>query len=440
MITQIRFKVFLVFLLSTVPYLSFYSQQKNEEYVNDNFLRNEDHVYKPHIKTVLCHESSFEMNPAMIELNSDQKIQVSFDDLEGGFKTFQYTFLHCDAAWNPDDLMVSEYLSGFFDDQINIRNSSFNTTVQYTHYKFQFPNSALQFIKSGNYLLMVYENGNKEDLVLTRRIMVYENLVNISARVHTPLGSEKLYNSHEVDFSVFYKNYQITNPYLDLKVIITQNQRWDNAISGLKPVFVKENELVFDFDDGSNCFNATNEFRSTDIKSYKYPGPGSEKIFRDSVSKQFQVIQKKDEQRTFKRYLNVQDINGRMLIKCNECNNPDVESDYMLVHYFLPFDLPPDNGDIYIVGGFSRWKCTPENKMIYDSRLKGYKGTLMLKQGYYNYQYAFLRDGDNQLDIEYIEGNQGQAENDYTIFVYHRSNGTYYDRLIAVKNLNSVRN
>jgi hypothetical protein len=63
-----------------------------------------------------------------------------------------------------------------------------------------------------------------------------------------------------------------------------------------------------------------------------------------------------------------------------------------------------------------------------------------LKQGFYNYQYAFLRDGDNKLDIEYIEGNQGQTENDYTILIYHRAMGTFYDRLISVKNLNSIRN
>jgi hypothetical protein len=413
--SMFKFKSLFFILINLFLFIKSFAQTEKEEYVKDNFLRNEDHVYKPTIKTVLCHESSFEMNPPMIDLHSDQKIQVSFDDLEGGFKTFQYTFLHCDASWNPDDLMISEYLSGFFDDQINTRSSSFNTIISYTHYKFQFPNTAMQFSKSGNYLLLVYENGNKEDLLITRRIVVYENLVNISARVHTPLGSDKLYNSHEVDFSVLFKNYQITNPYQDIKVVITQNQRWDNAIYGLKPVFVKDNELTYDYDDGSNCFSATNEFRSTDIKSYKYPGPNTENIFRDSISKQFQVFQKKDEQRSFKRYVNVQDINGRMLIKCNECNNSEIEGDYFLVHYFLPFDLPPDNGDIYLTGGFCKWKCTPENKMVYSKKRKGYEVSLFLKQGFYNYQYAFLRDGDNKLDIEYIEGNQGQTENDYTI-------------------------
>ena len=429
-----------MFVLAFMPFLICFSQGRQDEYVNERFLRYEDHVYKSTIKTVLCHESSFEMNPPMIELNSGQQIQVSFDDLEGDFRTFQYSFIHCDASWNPDDLMVSEYLSGFFDDQITNRASSFNTTVQYTHYKFQFPNTTLQFTKSGNYLLYIYENGNKEELVITRRIVVFEKLVGVSARVHTPLGSDKLFNSHEVDFTVFHKNYQIINPNLDLKVVITQNHRWDNVVSGLKPVFIKDNELVYDFDDGSNCFNANNEFRSTDIKSYKYPGPNTERIYRDSASKEWFVIQRKDEQRSFKKYVNIQDINGRFLIKCNECNNMDIESDYMRVFYFLPFDMPPDNGNVYIVGGFSKWKALPENRMTYNQKLKRYEGTLLLKQGFYNYQYAFLRDSDQVLDIEYFEGNQGQTENDYTIYLYHRGIGTYYDRLISVSNLNSVRN
>ena len=39
------------------------------------------------------------------------------------------------------------------------------------------------------------------------------------------------------------------NPYGDLYVVIRQNGRWDNAISGLNPVFVRDNELIYDYDE-----------------------------------------------------------------------------------------------------------------------------------------------------------------------------------------------
>jgi hypothetical protein len=415
-------------------------QTGKDAYVNENFIRYDDHIYKPNIKTVLCHESSFSLNPPMIDLNSDQKVQVSFDDLDGGFKTYQYTFYHCDASWNPDDLMVSEYLVGFFDDQINNRSSSSTTVVQYTHYEFAFPNTAIRFSKSGNYIVLVYENGNKDEPVLTRRFVIFENMVTIGANVHQPLGSDKLYNTHEVDFSIYFTKYQITNPYIDLKVVITQNNRWDNAIYGLKPLFVKENELTYDYDDGSTCFEAGNEFRSVDIKSLKYPGPNTANMFRDSASMVMQVYQKSDEARMFKRYANIRDINGRLLVKANEASNSDLEADYFWVHFFLPYEESISTGNLYLGGQLGMWKYTKENKLSYNEKRRGYECSLFLKQGYYDYQYVLVRDGETKGEVEFIEGNRAETENDYTVYVYHRTNGTFYDRLICVKNLNSIRN
>lgn len=417
-----------------------YGQIKKDEYVNDNFLRFEDHIYKSNIRTVQLHESSFEMNQPMLDFYSDQTLKLSFDDMDGGNKTYQITFYHCDAGWKQDDLMVSEYINGFYDDQVNNRSTSFNTVALYSHYVYSFPNTSVKFSKSGNYVLLVYENGNKEEPVLTRRFVLYENLINIGATVHQPLGSDKLYNMHEVDFSLFYNKYQVTNPFTDLKVVITQNNHWESAITDLKPVFVKDNELTFDFDDGTNCFDSGNEFRHVDIKSTKYPADNTASLFRDSVSKIFQAYLRKDEARTFKRYVNIRDINGRQLIKANEVSNSEIEGDYFWVHFFLSYDVPLADGNLYVMGNFNNWKNSKENKMIYNAARKGYECSMYLKQGYYDYQYIFYRDGDNKGDVTQIEGNQAQADNDYTIFIYHRTNGQFFDRLIAVKNLNSVRN
>ena len=287
---------------------------------------------------------------------------------------------------------------------------------------------------------MVYENGNKDEPIISRKFRIFENLVSLSARIHQPLGSDVLYNTHEVDFSIFFTQYQLTNPATDVKVVITQNDRFDNSITSLKPLFIKDKELSYDYDDGSNCFPAVNEFRVLDIKSSRYPGPTTQRLFRDSASTVFQVILKKDEPRTFKRYVFSPDINGRYLIKSNEASNSTTEADYMEVTFFLPFEYPTDNGNVYLVGGFNQFQPTKENKMHYDKLNKGYTCKLLLKQGYFNYYYSFLRDGDTRLDPEYFEGNLGQTENDYAIYVFHRTTGTFYDRLICAKHFNSVKN
>jgi hypothetical protein len=431
-----KIHIYLIFLVTC----SINAQQKNkEDYVDDNYMRYDNYIYKENIKTVLLYESSFEMNPPTIELNSPQILELSFDDLDQGNKTYQATFFHCDANWSPDDLVLSEYLTGFFDDNVTDRTSSFNTTIGYSHYKYNFPNQYVKFTKSGNYVLLIYENGNRENPVITRRFILYENLVQITGNVHQPLGSDKLYNSHEVDFSVIFKEYNINNPYLYLKITITQNNRWDNAIYGINPMFVKEGQLTFDYDDGTNCFDAGNEFRSLDIKSCRYPGPNTASFFRDSVTKIFNTALKKDEARTFNRYQLMQDINGRMLIKANEATNSNTEADYMWVHFFLSYDVPITDGNLYVMGALTQWKYSKENKMKYDEKRKGYECKLLLKQGYYNYQYLFLRDNENSGDVKMFEGNRAECENDYTIYVYYKGIGNFYDRLIAVKNLNSLR-
>jgi hypothetical protein len=77
--------------------------------------------------------------------------------------------------------------------------------------------------------------------------------------------------------------------------------------------------------------------------------------------------------------------------------------------------------------------------MQYDTETKRYTKTLYLKQGYYEYNYAFLEDQKKEAEFVVVEGTHQETENDYSILVYYRQPGENYDRLIAVKNLNSVK-
>jgi len=70
---------------------------------------------------------------------------------------------------------------------------------------------------------------------------------------------------------------------------------------------------------------------------------------------------------------------------------------------------------------------------------KTYECELYLKQGYYNYMYVFLPDGRPAAETDQIEGNHWETENEYTVYVYHKQMGTYYDQLICVEKFSSVR-
>ena len=68
--------------------------------------------------------------------------------------------------------------------------------------------------------------------------------------------------------------------------------------------------------------------------------------------------------------------------------------------------------------------------MVYNPNLELYEGILLLKQGFYNYNY--VRKVDGELDKTSISDTHAQTENNYLVLVYHRSIGSLYDALIGV--------
>lgn len=413
-----------------------YHDSTADDYYGSNAIRYEDYIYKQYIKTVQLRDESFELSQPILNLGSEEKLKLSFDDLDGDLKTYSYTIIHCNANWEPSDLMVAEYIDGFADNNITDYHHSFNTIQKYTHYNAIFPNNATRITKSGNYILKVYQDGNSENIVITKRFMIYESKISIECRVMQASIIEDRNYKQELDFTIQRGGYNINNPFSDLKIVITQNNRWDNAKTNLKPVFVKDAELVYDFDQ-ENVFTAGNEYRNFDIKSIRYH---SEKIYTvgiDSLGNQVTLYS--DDKRTFKRYYSQSDINGNFLIKVQEGNNSEVEADYCYVHFFLPYDDPMIDGNLYVFGAYNGWRCNQENLLHYNAKRFGYECTLFLKQGYYNYEYAFLKDGATEADNTIIEGMHYETENDYTIYVYHRAQGYFYDQLIGVKRLNSMK-
>ena len=77
--------------------------------------------------------------------------------------------------------------------------------------------------------------------------------------------------------------------------------------------------------------------------------------------------------------------------------------------------------------------------MIYNKALQQYEGSLYLKQGYYNYEYVYLKDNEKTGDETFIEGNHSETENDYVIYVYYKPISGVYDQLIGVKRFNTVK-
>jgi len=421
--------IFLIFTLKLVS---------QDDYVNDNQMRYEDWTYKSYIKTVLLHESTFDANPAILQFNGREQLELSFDDLEGDKKEYAISFVHCSANWEPSDLVSAEYMNGFYEANIINYNYSTNTIQRYTHYSILFPQTNMQFTKTGNYIAYVYEDNNKEKIVLTKRFMIYENKITVLANIRQAMGNDEQYEKQHIDFSLLNSQYELTNPFTDLKIVITQNNRWDNAVNNIKPTFVEPTKLTYSLDDKST-FNGGNEFRYFDTRSLRTYTERVYDIYKDSTYI-YHVELKNDELKTFKNYSFYNDLNGGFLIKNQDMvGSPDIEADYAWVHFFIPYDNAQGAGNFYVLGKLTEWRLNKTNRMTYNYKKMGYECNLFVKQGYYNYTYVYLKDDKKGGDETFTEGNHWETENDYTIYVYHRQRGTYYDQLVAIKRMNSLR-
>lgn len=233
-----------------------------------NMNTHQNLTFQQNIKSVIFHKKGWELSDPIMELNSQDNLQLSFDELGDQLQTYNYTIIHCNASWESSNLADNEYIQGFTNAQIREYSYSFNTTYDYIHYALDFPNDEMSPKISGNYILRVFKDFDPEKKILERRFYVTENGVEVNAAVKRPGNVEFRDKGQKIDFKILYKGFRISDPYSDIQVTIMQNGRSDNAITTLKPRFIGNNELDYSYD-FENVFQGGNEFRYFDIKSMR---------------------------------------------------------------------------------------------------------------------------------------------------------------------------
>ncbi|MBT3384578.1 MAG: DUF5103 domain-containing protein [Prolixibacteraceae bacterium] len=418
----VNFSFLLVFFIA--------AQDENFYYENANY--NED------IKTVLMFREGFELSNPVLELGEEISLVFKFDDLSGEIKDYYYTIIHCDANWNESFLLQADYLEGFPDNPLDDFEMSFNTTFSFVNYRLFLPNENIQFKLSGNYALVVFEDNDKEKIVLTKRFYITESLVDIEGTVRRATLDAFKGENQEVDFTIYHENLMINNPQEELKVVVVQNNRWDNSKRGLKPLFIRENALVYDYN-RENVFVAGNEFRYFDNRTNRMNGENV--LTTDFHRPYFHKTLMTDEVRANKKFFSYEEMNGKYAIESQDrVEDYDLECDYTFVHFSLPLESILLGGSVNVFGALTNWNANKSNEMNWNFDTSQYELTMLLKQGYYNFQYVYVPRAELVADHKNIEGSFWETENDYQIFVYFKDLAGRYDRLVGYRQLNSVTN
>ena len=394
-----------------------------------------DSIYKNNIVTVRLYNAGNQLTMPVLNLNSNDQVELHFDDLDADVKYYYYTYQLCNSDWKPANLGQFDYIKGFTQSRItNYRFSSVAHT-RYTHYQALLPDRSTFPSRSGNYLLKVYLDGDTAKLAFTKRLMIVDNKAAIAARVVQPFAPEYFRTHQKLQFTIDVKSLNSFNAAQQVKVVVLQNYRWDMAMKNVQPAFIRGTTMEFN-SENSGIFPAGKEWRWLDLRDFHLQSDRVQSA--DYKKNSTDIFLKPDGPRADQRYVYFRDNNGMSIIEAIRGINPFWEADYATVYFSFapPNGNPYTNKDIYLFGQLTNYNFTDSLKMKFNPEKGMYETHLFMKQGYYDYTYIGV-DKDNPAIRTEFDGNYYETENLYTILVYYRSFISRADELIGVVTFDS---
>lgn len=363
----------------------------------------------------------------VLMLDELEPLHISFDEMSHDVHFYTYS-----VEMLNSDLLSGEYLTGFPTKDIIEYEHSMNTSREYTHYWFDFPNEDMTLTKSGQYRLTIYEDGDKDKKIAEVDFCVVEPLVKIDAKVRANTDIEYNGRYQQLDIDVALNTEESVQNPDNYYMVVTQNNRLDNAVTLRRPTFVDSKRLRY-----INCrdliFEGGNEYHHFDAFSCFYAGHGIDRVYHELGDYHAPLFA---DEITKGQYIHEFDSNGRYVINAERTSDADVEAEYMWVHWTLPMEQPFFDGALYVGGELFGNELSMKNRMQYDNQAQCYWLTALVKQGGYDYQYWFVPK-NQKTTTQRVDGSYWQTENEYAIYVWWRPFGARYDRLVGVSVIRS---
>ena len=411
------FRILLICFFTAKIVPNSYGQKKDQSFENRSF--------KPFVGTVqlypVTQSPDQELGAPIVPINNIQSLLLQFDLLLEEYVDVQAKIIHCNADWTKSMLNDIEYLYDY--NSFDLRDFEYSTSAEvlYVNYWFNLP----RVKTTGNYIIKVYQNGDENDLLFTRRFIVFENLVNIQPNTRISTGVIERDFNQQIDFDVIYSRIKSSNPRTEFKIVVRQNNRWDNLLLGLQPTAIRNDQSLLEYRhfNMENNFKGGNEFRLADLRSYSFRGAYIAHVDPNTKPRKAKV--NPGSSRKHQAYSMMQDRNGGFIIASSETLGDYLACDYISTTFELKSSQLSDS--VYVLGAFNDFQKDKKSLMQYDATTQSYTCDVLLKQGLYDYIYWL----DNEKDPYYFEGSFYQTENNYDIIVYHKSFSDLTDKVVG---------
>ncbi|HEY4208832.1 MAG TPA: DUF5103 domain-containing protein [Puia sp.] len=398
-----------------------------------------DSVYAPNIRTPQLYKAGNQLGYPVLRLNGNDQVELHFDDVDGDVKNYYYTYQLCNNDWTPAVVSEFDFIRGFSQVRIASYQVSSVALTHYTHYQALLPDPSCLPIHSGNYLVKIFLDADTSKLVFTRRLLVVDGKINIAAQILQPQNPDIAHTHQRLIFKANATALNPNNPLDQIKVVILQNHRWDNAIRDIKPTFYVNNSLDYNNADAI-VFPGGSEWRWLDLQSFRYQSDRIQNAVYGKTSTE--IFVRPDGDRSMQPYLFYKDYDGFYFIQTTESISPLFQTDYATVHFnFTPPDHSPwPDKDVYLLAKFTGGVLNDSTRMVFNAEKGRYELSFQLKQGYYNYAYVTVdrADPDRKASFEFTEGNHIETENGYTILMYYRALGARADELVGMASVSSL--
>lgn len=374
------------------------------------------------------------MGGPFLDLNGDAPLLLKFDDLSDEWPEYALQLVHCAADWSrASDLTQWDFIDGWSPARLDNAESSFGTSIPFTHVNTSIPSDDLRPTRSGHYLLVVHEEGDPENVVLIRRFVVYERLADVDITLKRPFEADRVPTHQRLEVEVTLPpGHRWSVPMVDIRLSALRNVDWTQEGIDIKASVVRGDVVRFD-QDANLTFPGSDRWRSADLKSLAYLAPGIDAI-RESQSGQgplWKVQLGKDASRRFRLQTSRPDLKGAFTVHNDRFDDVELTSDYLEVNFRLEHRDFGDVPEVFVFGGLTGWALDPGFLMAYDVDRQEYNLTRLMKQGWYDYRYVTIDDG---VSHHAFEADHATTPNQYTVFV-HAPGPDGEDRIIGMESV-----